>query len=68
MFIAAILIFLFVKMFDLMGIDLPAIIASVSMYFFYFVIVAYLTRGQTLGKKFVGLRILSLDDKNPSIW
>lgn len=68
MFIAAILIFLFLKMFDLMGIDLPAIVASVSMYFFYFVIVAYLTRGQTLGKKLVGLRILSLDDKNPSIW
>ena len=68
MFIAAILIFLFLKMFDLMGIDLPAIVASVLMYFFYFVIVAYLTRGQTLGKKLLGLRILSLDDKNPSIW
>ena len=55
----------FLKMFDLMEIDLPAIVTSISMYFFYFVIVAYLMRGQTIGKKSLASELCHLMRKIP---
>lgn len=47
--------------------NLPNNIASVTLTIGYFVIFAYLNKGQTLGKKVLKIRVVNDEDKNPSI-
>lgn len=46
----------------------PSTIVSVVINVVYFIIFAFLNKGQTLGKKVFKIKVVNQDGKNPSIW
>lgn len=47
---------------------IPSTIVSVVINVVYFIIFAFLNKGQTLGKKVFKIKVVNQDGKNPSIW
>lgn len=46
----------------------PSTIVSVVINVVYFIVFAFLNKGQTLGKKIFKIKVVNQDGKNPSIW
>ena len=47
---------------------IPSTIVSIVISIGYFIVFAYLNKGQTLGKKIFKIKVVNKDGNNPSIW
>ena len=47
---------------------IPSTIVSIVISIGYFIVFAYLNKGQTLGKKIFKIKVVNKDGKEPSIW
>lgn len=47
---------------------IPSTVVSIVISIGYFIVFAYLNKGQTLGKKIFKIKVVNKDGNNPSIW